>query len=140
MFVKNNGGIHMFTKKVISLTAVAALGFGIAYPLASTQTSNTPITQNVHAGSTSTFGSGKKSQNTKRIYVKKTTTLHVMVTPAKSGTYTFKVFKNGKTYKTYRGSGHQFKSFKAGKGGYSVRAYCNKSGQNFYGGISTSMF
>ncbi|WPC20697.1 hypothetical protein N6G95_10970 (plasmid) [Pediococcus inopinatus] len=52
-----------------------------------------------------------------------------MITPAKSGTYTFKVFKNGKTYRTYRGSGHQFKSFKAGKGGYSVRAYCNKSGQ-----------
>lgn len=64
--------------------------------------------------------------------------LTILINASKGKPFTYKIFRNGSEYKSYKANGHVVKTISCSKGDYSVHAY--SSGQSFTGGISTSRF
>ncbi|ANZ61026.1 hypothetical protein AYR62_10945 [Secundilactobacillus paracollinoides] len=94
---------------------------------------------------TSAIQKGTTSQSTRRVTVRPTTKLHVVLTAydnnqvTSTKTFTYKIFRYGKLYKTYHvKNGHVATAVKVKPGKYSVRAYDGNNTVTFTGGISSS--
>ncbi|MTV81318.1 hypothetical protein [Secundilactobacillus folii] len=86
-----------------------------------------------------------RSVSTKRVTVTPTHRLHVVITAYNANQkeshrrYTFRLFRNGKRYKTLTfKNGHTTQAIKVKPGNYSVRVYGNSKNNSFSGGISSS--
>lgn len=94
---------------------------------------------------TSAIQKGTTSQSTRLITVRPTKKLHVVLTAydenqvTSTKTFTYKIFRYGKVYKTYRvKNGYVATAIKVTPGKYSVRAYDGNNAVTFSGGISSS--